>query len=330
MNAWPSDFPCAQISGWNEAVDTAVVGLSPATLPPDYARMNKRFMHETTVSWIVSQAELQVVQPWLNAEGYTWFSMPLPGWKAGVNSLIVRLIDDLQLSVVRTETGLHWRISTRLEYQPINSEKVDPLNPAYLWQPTSVNLKNNIGDGVTFSGGNQVLKWVSPSNSGTFFYDYLVTPISGKKYCEFTPLDYSTPAHISYGVHEDGSTLFYNTKEGVAIFSGQVGCGLVANGYYAKAGLNPGVTPKFGSGDRIGIAVDAATRKVWFSKNGVWLTGDPATGVNPLAIVGGTLPLYYEASSYVCNTTTAARHVVYPRGSGQQYAAPAGFSPYHP
>jgi len=35
--------------------------------------------------------------------------------------------------------------------------------------------------------------------------------------------------------------------------------------------------------DIIGVALDADTGKIWFSKNNTWQTGDPNTGTSPAA-----------------------------------------------
>lgn len=80
----------------------------------------------------------------------------------------------------------------------------------------------------------------------------------------------------------------------------------------------------FAEGDVVGIAVDADNGKMWFAKNGVWQTGDPAAGTNPafpndggdLGPSGGPLPactpdklgdkLTINANSEECSYTLPA------------------------
>jgi hypothetical protein len=43
----------------------------------------------------------------------------------------------------------------------------------------------------------------------------------------------------------------------------------------------------YATGDVIGVALDADTGDIWFSKNGTWITGDPSTGTDPAATITG-------------------------------------------
>lgn len=57
--------------------------------------------------------------------------------------------------------------------------------------------------------------------------------------------------------------------------------GTITNGTAAADGTynwNWSVGPTL---DRIGMAIDWAAKKVWFSKNGTWLSGDPTAGTSP-------------------------------------------------
>lgn len=56
----------------------------------------------------------------------------------------------------------------------------------------------------------------------------------------------------------------------------------------------------------IGIAYDAATRRVWFSKNGVWQNfsgsgADPATNTNPAGTLAGSSDVFFALRSEACS-----------------------------
>ena len=66
---------------------------------------------------------------------------------------------------------------------------------------------------------------------------------------------------------------------------------LYGSSYYVNGSSTTHGGGTFAAGDKMGIAVDGATGKVWFSKNGTWLsdgsgnTGDPSSGSYPAGTV---------------------------------------------
>src|SRR5690606_5445814 len=96
--------------------------------------------------------------------------------------------------------------------------------------------------------------------------------------------------------YSSGGTVFYN---GESLFTGSP------------------ITP----GDYVGVAVDSATEKVWFSINGVWQNGNPAVGSG-----GAVVPLddFYPALSLNQDGGTANF------GSGSFHSSiPMGFVPWN-
>lgn len=65
-------------------------------------------------------------------------------------------------------------------------------------------------------------------------------------------------------------------------------------GDYRNSGSSSGAPPAYGAGDRIGVDVDLGAHKVWFSKNGVAVNGDPIAGTGGMTISAGT---YYPMVS---------------------------------
>lgn len=89
----------------------------------------------------------------------------------------------------------------------------------------------------------------------------------------------------------------------------------VNNSTFASTGVT------FASGDVIGIALDMGAGKVWWSKNNVWFSGDPATGTSPLftGLSGTIFPAVseYASTAEITLRTTAAQ---------QTYMPPSGFT----
>lgn len=168
---------------------------------------------------------------------------------------------------------------------------------------------------ITLSNGNLTS---TASATGSF---HLVRAThgrsSGKYYFEF---------YINSG---NGNALYGITtsaldKTNMNIFVG-VGDGV---GYYAGSHLvfnnsaSSDVTTACTNGDRIQVAVNLDSHKIWFGKNGTWLlSGNPATDTNPTS-TGFAAGTYYPAvsegpstSSTVCFTSC-------------YYTPPSGFLPF--
>jgi hypothetical protein len=157
------------------------------------------------------------------------------------------------------------------------------------------------------------------------------TAISGKTYCEFAMI--SEPANLTrgFGVTVDPPDVFYN--KGGNIFKGNGGCGLPASGFANGGSVTSNAGYTFATGDRIGIAFDPATRKVWFRKNGTWISGDPAAGTGETLTLASGSTFYFVHSCYTCSLTVPTSTIVatiYPSAALQLSAAPSGFSAYMP
>jgi hypothetical protein len=63
------------------------------------------------------------------------------------------------------------------------------------------------------------------------------------------------------------------------------GYGYEGRGYIFHSGAFTFVGVAYGIGDVIGVAVDLNAGSIWFSKNGTWLSGDPALGTSPSASI---------------------------------------------
>lgn len=82
----------------------------------------------------------------------------------------------------------------------------------------------------------------------------------------------------------------------------------------------------YGPGDTIGVAVDWTTGKVWFSKNGTWIAGDPVAGTGQTFTVPSADftfgMLAYARSGFTYTGQVRAN------SAEQTYAPPTGFSRY--
>lgn len=211
-----------------------------------------------------------------------------------------------------------------------------PPDPNYRWNPLSP-----ITSSITpvFSDTNSLFEVSASPGPGTNFGTRSGTAISGKVYCEFELMTQTNDNNFhGFGI-VDGSvttispygTLTYNIYSRAP--TSFPACGFA---YAHAANINgtdyavPSFAAySFGIGDRIGIAIDMTAMKIWFSKNGAWITGDPAAGTGETAsVVAGTY--YFAFLNYTCNVFTPIdiSAKIYPAASTQLYSAPSGFSPY--
>lgn len=93
-------------------------------------------------------------------------------------------------------------------------------------------------------------------------------------------------------------------------------------GAVLKGGANQGTIASYGAGDYLGIAYDSAAAKVWFSKNGVWQSGDPAAGSGGFACSLGS-PVFIQFQGPTGQTPPDAASL----SSAYFYPPPSGFAP---
>ncbi len=181
--------------------------------------------------------------------------------------------------------------------------------------------------GVTLTSSNTNVSWVVPA-SANFFYLRSDQKITGKAYCEFACL--TAPATMShgFGVQRKALSTFYNAAGG-SIFSGNGGCGIPSSGYQNEANRTSSASYAFATGDIIGVAFDATSQKLWVSKNGTWISGDPAADTSPTMTISTSQDYYFALSAYSCSISSGTYvYQVYPSAATQTYAAPSGFSPH--
>jgi len=143
-------------------------------------------------------------------------------------------------------------------------------------------------------------------------------PSTGKYYAEFKI--YSTVAGYPFvgigGFNDVGLSAYSNPNTGA----------FYAQGGYITGSVSVTSLPALSAGDIVGVAYDAATREVWFSLNGTYVSsGNPATGANPLATLGANASgLAYGSSTYASASTSP--QVSFNAGQRPfKYPAPAGY-----
>ena len=102
----------------------------------------------------------------------------------------------------------------------------------------------------------------------------------------------------------------------MAIYSGYL--------YHNNGGLSSGWPSTWADGDVVNVAVDGATGKIWYGKNGTYFAGDPAAGTGAMATCDGAL--YPMLSTYQTGTIIKAAF----QRDDFTYAPPAGFAGWGP
>ena len=127
---------------------------------------------------------------------------------------------------------------------------------------------------AVLSNGNLEVVW---SNVSGHSRKTTISVSSGKWYCEIT----RGSVHISAGLIS-GSISSLPTWPGNTTYGSNGSYGYASDtGNIRTNGSNTAYGASYASGDVVGIAFDASSGKLWFSKNGVWQnSGDPAAGTN--------------------------------------------------
>src|ERR1035437_4710342 len=148
--------------------------------------------------------------------------------------------------------------------------------------PTNAWDKPNSNAGISFSNGN--LTTATPG--GTVYLTAIGLSTfahNSGKYYYVTTITTSTGNSMTIGV---GTTSVNLSK-----YAGQetISWGIYeSNGAYYHNGSTSSSGTSFIAGDEIGVAADITAGKIWFSKNGTWMSsGNPSTGANP-AMTGVT------------------------------------------
>ena len=165
---------------------------------------------------------------------------------------------------------------------------------------------------ITLSNGNK-----TAAGTGTNSTLYLTSQSdlfveSGKIYFE-VDID-AKIANMQVGIGANISAASY-------IGAGSSAAGYSGAGQVYSGGSAVQTYASWAAGDIIGVAYDATTRKVWFSKNGVW-NGDPAAGTGEATTLSGTdLPRL----AAVCRRS-GDQATLKAASADWTYSAPSGFS----
>ena len=198
------------------------------------------------------------------------------------------------------------------------------LDPSYLFDTPSIGGLSDNNQQADFTG--------MASSAGQYVRS--VSAIAGKEYCEFELLSKSSNnTYQAIGVSSATSS-FFNGGVYVGFSrnpSGAGGCSLALDGTSLNGTQATSTSYSFAAGDRIGVAFDATTRKLWIAKNGSWITGDPGAGTGEITTAAaGTYKFYCGVYTCSAPASSSASFRIYPAAFSQTYAAPSGFVTHQP
>jgi len=163
--------------------------------------------------------------------------------------------------------------------------------------------------------------------------------LAGKVYCEFEVTGVASIVGMvnSFGVIKQDPDLIFNVSHGTGAFiyeraDNATGCSFAGDaGMFVEAVEDPDVAYRFYPGDRIGLAFDTATKELWVSINGVYVSGDPSIGSFPSATLTVTGPFRFAQTCFSCNAPNGTySYTMYPKASLMLDAPPSGFTRYDP
>lgn len=172
------------------------------------------------------------------------------------------------------------------------------------------------GTGAALSGGNLTIA-VAGGTASTALATVGYT--TGKRY--FEALVNSAGSWVGVGFSRVGGSVGYDSDLGQ-----EPGEYAMTNGglsYFAGAyGGVGGAT--YGAGDVIGVAIDFANRRAWWSKNGTFMAGNPGAGTGMMVTYASGLGTIFAALQTTSGGSLTARFAA----SDLAYAVPSGFSAY--
>jgi len=178
----------------------------------------------------------------------------------------------------------------------------------------------NKSSNITLANGN--LQWNGGGNSQSSSYSTMAIPSTGKWYFE------QTITNTSGGNWQSGVTSNLTRSASGSPADDSNGWGIItgsAGGAVYKENNNS-LTLLYNSassiGAVIGFAVDTTNGKIWFSRNGTWLEGDPAAGTSASYTSSS---MQAELMLYVCGYDSNDQGNL---NTGQRpfaYTAPSGF-----
>ena len=170
---------------------------------------------------------------------------------------------------------------------------------------------------IGLSGGNLIATATASAYAGVFCTH---GASSGKYYCEVTLKSPKTFQAFGLWLSTDNPTGNEPGNGSNSPATLAKGYGFEVRGYIFHSGGYTPTSTGYTQNDVIGIAADLTALKLWFSKNGAWISGDPATGSSPSAtIIAG---MYYPGLGLYNNGDQAVANF---GGSLYAYTPPAGF-----
>lgn len=176
---------------------------------------------------------------------------------------------------------------------------------ASYWNPSAQGL------GFVLSNSN---KTVTATGNGWNIGLGVTSRSSGKWYFEIHVDAIGTNYLVGLG---DSSVSLSGTYLGSDIH----GWSLEQNGTLLHNGVVGSVAATYTTGDVVGVAVDLGTGNLWFSVNGTWVQGNPATGTSPV-MTTATGTLFPGISLYF----SGGKGTLRVQNSEFSNPAPSGFS----
>ena len=149
---------------------------------------------------------------------------------------------------------------------------------------------------------------------------------SGKWYVEVVVGTYFTSGNFDCGIINAANTRTTGNGNYGAIGYAPTGYSCFTTGAYANNNTTSASGTSYVTNDVIGIAYDADNGKLWFGKNGTWMSsGDPAAGTNAAF---SSIPSGEYVFGFGCASGTSGRYTNATLNFGQRpfaYTPPTGF-----
>jgi len=121
---YPDDLPCvSRIDGFQFKASSSVIRTPFEAGNSRLRRIHKRMPTDISLTWRIPNDKLHPLFVWLNTYGYDWFNLNLAGIEASQSNVMskiisVRLMGDLQKTLLRVHYQNWWLVSASAEYRP--------------------------------------------------------------------------------------------------------------------------------------------------------------------------------------------------------------------
>jgi hypothetical protein len=185
----------------------------------------------------------------------------------------MKLSDATKIMVGASETAKVYLGSEAVWPAVGGSGNTNTLNPLDYYSADLVLSDVNMSASrIYIDNGNYVARAVNAVAAGKKYFEILIHAAIPQGYQGYS---------IGLSTAEVGAYL--NEKVGETGPGWSVTWDSYYNGRIFPGGGGNGAIPAFGTNaDVISVAYDSVTGHLWFAKNGVWMTGDPALGTTPL------------------------------------------------